>query len=145
MSHDTRAPTIMPLAIPTGSSSGHALAVSTNPSSVDNMPELPIVAEKEIKKTSASRVLLRLLKRKNTDGSAEIELSSKVTNNDASSDGTTVLAITPLVAAEDLTVESGTSTKQTNPPKKFKMGKTVVTASNTPNKPKKGHTGSKKK
>ena len=57
MSHDTRAPTIMPLAIPTGSSSGHALAVSTNPSSVDNMPELPIVAEKEIKKTSASRVV----------------------------------------------------------------------------------------
>lgn len=55
--HDTRAPTVMPLAAPTGSSSDHAIPVPTNPSSVEGIPELPLVTENKIKKSSASRVV----------------------------------------------------------------------------------------
>ena len=42
-------------------------------------------------------------------------------------------------------VASGTSTEQTTPPKKSKIDKTVVTASDPPKKPKKGDNGSKTK
>ncbi|XP_044364709.1 uncharacterized protein [Triticum aestivum] len=167
--HDTRASTVMPLAAPAGSSTDHAPALPNNPSSGEGIPELPIETDKEIKKSSTSRVPLRLLKRKKTDASAEVELSSKVTENGASSDGTIVLPITPPITTTLKSwktshlvhylfgkhqqilfrfhnyVASGTSTEQTTPPKKSKIDKTVVTASDPPKKPKKGDNGSKTK
>lgn len=94
VAHDTRSPTVMPLAAPGASSSGHALAVSTNPSSADRIPELPIVIEK---KSSAARVPIRLTKRKEANGSIGVESSSKVNESDLSSDGNTDLGITTTI------------------------------------------------
>uniref|UniRef100_M0XJW7 Replication protein A subunit n=2 Tax=Hordeum vulgare subsp. vulgare TaxID=112509 RepID=M0XJW7_HORVV len=112
--HDTRAPAVMPVATPSGSSRDHALTLSTKDNSVDTIPELPIVAEKEIKKTSASRVPLRhLLKRKATDGFVGVESSTEFTPNDASSDGTALLPITlPMHKDKNLEVESTNEQKR---------------------------------
>ncbi|KAI4983910.1 hypothetical protein ZWY2020_030255 [Hordeum vulgare] len=139
--HDTRAPAVMPVSTPSGSSRDHALTLSTKDNSVDTIPELPIVAEKEIKKTSASRVPLRhLLKRKATDGFVGVESSTEFTPNDASSDGTALLPITLPISAEELTVVSPSSADDPTPPKKSSAEELTLvspTSADDPTPPKK--------